>query len=246
MKIVVGGRLVNYDEYNPQGKEVLVILPGWGHEAKLWAGAARGLQRNYWVIVPDLPGFGGSQPLAGENIDLPDFANWLGRFIKKMEIREYVLAGHSFGGQIAVYASATKLAVPKQLILISPALVRFNETALPLSIKLVRQFARFKRWLPKAWVNRISTTTDYAAASEGQKEVLKRIIRFDVSQMLPNIPYPTLGIWGEKDRETLGVPKELMSRLPKGRLRIIYNAGHNLHLEKPEELVRLAEHFLWQ
>ncbi|MHA7986432.1 alpha/beta fold hydrolase [Rathayibacter sp. CAU 1779] len=50
------------------------------------------------VIVPDLPGFGASDPLSGRVHDIDGYAAWLGAFIAAVRpTGRFVLLGHSFG-----------------------------------------------------------------------------------------------------------------------------------------------------
>ncbi len=242
METVVGGRLVHYEDLNYTLKPVMVILHGWGHEASWWVPFSKRFS-DYRVVIPDLPAFGHSQPLMG-SLSIPQYGDWVSGFLKKLKIHSPILVGHSTGGQIAAYAVAKKLIKPECLVLAAPALERYEEKVLPLSIKLARSLSLFKPYLPKIVVNTLSTTTDHGVASEEQKKILRRFIRFNTTPLLHSITVPTLSVWGERDKETLGQPMKLAHMVPKGRLKIIYRAGHNLYVEEPEKLFRHIQHFL--
>lgn len=240
--MVIGGTLVHYLEFNPLGKTTLLILHGWGHEASWWADFAKKF-KGYRVVVPDLPAFGRSQALGGE-ASIPEYARWCSELCRQLKLTNVVLVGHSTGGQVAAYVAAKKLVRIEKLILLAPALARYEEKVVPFSIRAIRWLARLKPYMPKMLVNVVSTSTDYGAASPTQREILKRLIRFSVEPLLPMITVPTLCVWGENDKETLGVPKILAHTIPNGRLRIVYDVGHNVYLEKPQELFRIMTHFL--
>jgi pimeloyl-ACP methyl ester carboxylesterase len=182
MDVVIGGTLVHYLEFNPLGKKTLLILHGWGHEASWWADFAKRFD-GYRVVVPDLPAFGRSQALGGE-ASVPEYADWCRELCRELKLTHIVLVGHSTGGQIAAYVAAKKLVRIEKLILVAPALVRYEEKVVPFSIRVMRWLARFKPYMPKMLVNMVSTSTDYGAASPTQREILKRLIRFSVEPLL--------------------------------------------------------------
>jgi pimeloyl-ACP methyl ester carboxylesterase len=75
----------------------------------------------YNLIIPDLPGFGASQPFARGPADLTNFTKFLGDFMGslKLKTKPHLLA-HSFGTIIAsAYAAQNPKAIDK-LILLSP------------------------------------------------------------------------------------------------------------------------------
>lgn len=238
-QVAIKGRLANYWDMAVVKRPVMVLLHGWGQDAGWWRQVSQLLADKCRFIVPDLPGFGQSQLLAGTKSNVPEYASWVADFIGALGIKEDILAGHSAGGQIAAYAAAKGIIKPKKLLLVAPALQRYDEITVSFKTKWLIRLAKLKPLLPKKWVDLVSTATDYHQADGEQKKILQRIVRFNVVPFLPLIPSPTLCIWGERDRETLGRPKELAHLIPQGRLKIIYGAGHNLHLEKPAELAVL-------
>lgn len=80
---------------------------------------AKGLP-GYHLIVPDLPGFGESEPLGKEH-SLDNYTQWLHAFIEELGLSEPpVLLGHSFGSIVtATYASEYPDTISK-LILVNP------------------------------------------------------------------------------------------------------------------------------
>ncbi len=74
----------------------------------------------YHLIVPDLPGFGESEPLHKEH-SLDNYVQWLWIFIENLKLSEPpVLLGHSFGSIItSAYANAHPNTIAK-LILVNP------------------------------------------------------------------------------------------------------------------------------
>lgn len=72
------------------------------------------------VIMPDLPGFGDSEPLAGHH-DIEGYAAWLGELAETLGLAgDTVLLGHSFGSIVAAHFCAENPERFSRLILVNP------------------------------------------------------------------------------------------------------------------------------
>lgn len=240
MQIKVGDQLLHYEMVHPQGTTKIVILHGWGHSGSMWQLVSQLLPDNCCCCLLDLPGFGQSPLLHAMSLD--DYVEVVIGFIKKLELRQVVLLGHSFGGQLAV-SVASRHDIEK-LILIAPALKRERNKFGSTWYKFLGFVAKLKRILPRSLTYQLSSGLNYSEASPRLKQVFRNLIKIDVTQTLLNITIPTLCIWGEYDKEILGSGKQIVGRLSQGRLKVIYDAGHNLHLEKPKQVARLIERFV--
>lgn len=239
MEKKVGGQIIHYDVVHPQGKVKLIVLHGWGQSGSFWQRVAELLPENISCYLIDLPGFGRS-PLGEDTMTLDDYAQVVIEFIK--DLGEVVVLGHSFGGQLAVRVAVnTKV---DKLILVAPAIKRERNTWSKKWYRLLALLAKLGKFLPARWTYQLSSGTNYSEASPKLKLVFQNLIGVDVTSDLLSIPFPTLCIWGEKDQEILGSAKDLVSKLPHGRLKVIYDAGHNLQVEKPKELIRLIERWV--
>ena len=82
--------------------ETILILHGWGSCAKNWQKVKEGLENGGCkVFIPDLPGFGENFPLE-KPWSVEDYTQWLKEYCKINNLEQFFLAGHSFGGNIAV------------------------------------------------------------------------------------------------------------------------------------------------
>ncbi|HWB63359.1 MAG TPA: alpha/beta hydrolase [Chitinophagales bacterium] len=91
--------------YRSFGKgPVVMLVHGFIEEGAMWDTTAKALQKNYKVLVPDLPGFGAS-PLAKGHLPLSMelYAEYLLAILKQEKVKKLVLLGHSMGGYIALY-----------------------------------------------------------------------------------------------------------------------------------------------
>lgn len=103
------------------GGDPLLFLHGWGLTPRAYAsGITRLTAAGVRVIAPALPGFGGSAgpPLRG--IDLHAYARSVGRLLDVLEVEHPVfVAGHSFGGGVAIRLATERPERVRSLTLIN-------------------------------------------------------------------------------------------------------------------------------
>jgi pimeloyl-ACP methyl ester carboxylesterase len=134
--------LVKYWEYGEATQPTIVMAHGF-------RGTHHGLQRivdqlpGYHIIVPDLPGFGDSQPLAAEH-SVENYVQFLHDFIASFSFdTPPILLGHSFGSIIASHYAADHSGNIKKLILINP----IGAPALEGPKAILTKLAIFYYWL---------------------------------------------------------------------------------------------------
>jgi pimeloyl-ACP methyl ester carboxylesterase len=108
-------------EAGPDGGAPLLFLHGWGLSPRSYAsGVLRLADEGVRVVAPCLPGFGGSDapPLAG--LDLPGYARRVGRLLDVLGLDGPVaVAGHSFGGGVALQLAADRPDLVRSLTLVN-------------------------------------------------------------------------------------------------------------------------------
>lgn len=82
------------------GKPV-VLLHGVGMNKEAWAPQIAAFENDYRVIVPDLPGHGGSA-LLKQDAELLDYIVALRHFLDVLDVSNVSLVGHSMGSLIAI------------------------------------------------------------------------------------------------------------------------------------------------
>lgn len=243
---VVDGTLASYLELNNQAKQTMVVLHGWGHESASWLGVVERLPKNFRYILIDLPGFGGTQ-LLPVVADVPEYAEFIQSFLKKMHINHAWFLGHSFGGQIAAYLAIHSPALVERLVLVSPAIVRTKVLKDKIKIFLFRQFGIIQRLFPRRlveWVLRRVTATDYYNSSPAHRQILKKIVNFEQKDDVTGIESPTLILWGENDSAIAYEGKYLAEIIENARLKVLFGVGHNVHLYKPGLLANEVERYM--
>mgnify|MGYP002564582344 CR=1 FL=1 len=93
MDIVVDGLHIRYIDRGPaDARATVLLLHGWGVDGSIYHLITDHLSDRFRMVVPDLPGFGGSQePPAPWTLD--DYADFVERFAGKLGLREVVGMG---------------------------------------------------------------------------------------------------------------------------------------------------------
>ncbi len=78
----------------------VVLVHGFPDDGSIWADVAAHLSKGNKVIVPDLPGAGGS--LLHGPASLPQMAAGIKDILDEQGIRKALIAGHSMGGYVAL------------------------------------------------------------------------------------------------------------------------------------------------
>lgn len=110
---------LRYADYGGDGPAI-VLVHGLGGIHLNWMRLAPELVRHGRVLVPDLPGFGGTPPVPGRT-SLETLQAAVGRFIDAVAPGPITLGGNSLGGVLALLTAASRPARVQRLLLFSPA-----------------------------------------------------------------------------------------------------------------------------
>ena len=102
--------------------EPIVLLHGLGNNCLVWRRVIPTLGRVGRVIVPDLPGFGHSEPARGGGPHLVAYIATVIELIEKQARgRPVVLVGNSIGGAVALRVALDRPELIARLVLVDPA-----------------------------------------------------------------------------------------------------------------------------
>jgi len=105
--VEAGGLNLHYLDYGTAGRTPMLCLHGGGAHAHWFDFIASGFTGDYHVRALDHRGHGDSEWSAGEVYGYDQFVSDLAQAIERLDLRDFVLVGHSMGGTIAVmYAAA--------------------------------------------------------------------------------------------------------------------------------------------
>lgn len=222
---------------NRKAKSPVVILHGWRQNAALWLPLAKLLSKDHRYYLLDLPGFGGTRNLA-TNSDVPEYSDFVKNFTNKLKLKNIVLLGHSYGGQVACDFTIKYPKLVGHLILVDAAVIRRRTIKTILIQTIAKLFKPIMQIVPIGLISQIhgKIAHDYSRSNDYQRSVFRQIIKYDLGPKLHLIKVPTEIIWGSEDKVIPYVGKYLVENIPNSRLHIIYGSGHSPQLTHPSKL----------
>lgn len=97
----VNGVSVHVAEAGNKGNQTILFLHGFPENSRAFEGVMNELKGEYHLLAIDLPGIGGSDPIASS--DKNAIAGFVHEFIQTLQLKQVILAGHDIGGMV-VYA----------------------------------------------------------------------------------------------------------------------------------------------
>jgi len=242
MTAKVDGLEINYEVYG-QGPRLL-LLHGWGVDLHTFDKVVPALSQNFQLILPDLPGFGLSSRLEKPWKTL-DYARTIRSLLSFLEVDEFSVLGHSFGGAVAISLAALSPELIDRLVLVDSAGIREKNTW----IRFLEGFSRvLKAKVPSPYreiFRQVFGSRDYKLLSGPIRQTFINIIGEDLRKDMSQINKETLIIWGGQDKITPLKKGRVINGLIKDSKLVIYNdCDHFPHLEYPKEFVKLVTDFL--
>jgi pimeloyl-ACP methyl ester carboxylesterase len=239
----------------------LVLVHGLAGSATNWLELVPELVERHRLLVVDLPGHGGSEPpRPGSSVS--DFADAVAHVVDVEDAGPAFVAGHSFGGHVALRLAHRRPELVRGLLLVSPAGIATATRSLQLAVALAgvvrpgRWVSPFRhRYAGRMWYRRGLFrpwfVSDAAAISEratvgfleGQRLHLdtrtagRAMVADDPRPDLEHVACPVLILWGARDAQLpLDDAFEYARRL-RARLRIVADCGHLVIGERPSACV---------
>ena len=237
----------------------VVYLHGMGGGGK-WEAYHMAMGTATLVYAPQLPGWQEGRSPPGVS-SVRDYAGLVVELLDSLGVGEAVLAGHSIGGWIALYAAAQHRDRFPRLVLADPMGVGADDAPSP-DLEAMDEEAFATAVFGKLGL--IATAQAYGFGAEwenvrkgpeferqwrGRGLVVElaqgRYADPQLSVDVLSMTADTLLIWGRLDGIVpLGVGEALRAALKKSRLDVIDGAGHLPMVEKPETFNRIVRDFL--
>lgn len=265
----VQGMQVHLRDEGPRDDPVpLLLLHGTSASLHTWDGWTRALSPDRRVIRVDLPGFGLTGPFPHDDYSIERYIEFIGALLDTLALERVVIAGNSFGGQVAWETGVEMPARVAALVLVDAAGYPFTPESIPIAFQLARYPALrplIERLLPRRMV-RASLRNVYGDPAKVDEALVERYyelalragnrralgLRF--AHVMPTaeragriaaISQPTLVLWGGRDRL---IPPESAARFARdirgSRLVVFEELGHVPHEEAPRETVGVVKEFL--
>lgn len=248
-QVICRNLLVSYMQSGKdQAAHTLLFLHGWRSSRDVWVPLTSLLADQLTSCYAlDFPGFGQSQvPI--QTMTVGDYAEVVAEFIKKLDLKNVIIVGHSFGGRVGIKLAANYPELVSKLVLVDSAGFPTNKnktSILGFGAKIVKPFfkPKFMQGLRRKIYKSIGSE-DYLATPELQKTYVN-VIREDLSEDMKKISCPTLIVNGENDKDTpVEFGKKMNSLIQNSKFIIIPNAGHFSFLDQPEEFEKVLKEFI--
>lgn len=265
----VDGTNLRYWVAGPEDGRPVVLVHGGGLDAASvsWKRTMPALADDYRVYAPDLPGYGGSDPVPGDVTPTVDYyADVLSEFYVSLGLLKSTLVGFSLGGAVALGYTLSKAARVRDLVSVgSYGLGREvpggRREVLSVKTPMVPAAAwwlrRRSRWATRRYLQRrvhpanldaelladVSREAERPDAGEAHRrfrraEVNWASLRTDYTAALRELPVEALFVHGEDDRV---VPpawsRRASERVPVGERFTLADCGHWVPRECPEAFV---------
>jgi len=242
MYATINNILTNYEQYGSDSKPVVLVLHGWKSDSAAWLNAAQSLEKEFRVLLVDIPGFGKSNRPIG-TFGTYEYAQFISDFLKYLNIQRCTVVGHSFGGRIALVLAATTEIVEK-LILVDAAGIESKPLLYDFLLNIL---SPLKRLVPQNYLYYLKKqlgSKDYNGAGN-LKDIFLKVIKEDLSNLLPKIQISTYIIWGSKDTILdISLAKNFKQLIKSSKIRVIWGAGHHPYLDKPSEFISVLRECL--
>jgi len=251
-------------EVHGSGQPV-VLLRGLGRSLRHWLGYERSLARHARVITIELRGMGLSTKRHGWRDSLFANADDVIHVLDHLQVPQAHIMGVSLGGMVSL---AVGLKYPQRvnsLIVMNTSIAGQRTLRLsPRAAIALSNIVRFRdERFHEALVDSLVATTcpperkreiarQYAEISAdigfGALTVVKQLLaasRFLVKKRLQHLQVPTLVIYGADDQFVPNINSiKLAQLLPHAKTVAIPGAGHEISLDKPEELTAIVSEWL--
>ncbi|MBT3586507.1 MAG: alpha/beta hydrolase [Halobacteriovoraceae bacterium] len=264
---------IHYLELGDPKNPPLVFFHGFGDSKDGYLLSSFPLVKDYYLIVPDMPGFGENPEDSQAYYNMQHMVTLLGKFFESLQLDAFTLIGNSMGGAISM---AFTLAYPtqvKKLVLLDSAgfFYRdipsvFHEFAAGKNIFDIETKEDYRNllnrvffkvpYIPKVVFNflyhHINSKREWYGKMVGDLtnrleslEQKEEIELFTFNNKVCEIRCPTLLLWGENDSLfPAEVAKRATPLFSEGQLGLLKKTGHAPQYEAPRQYMRALKQFI--
>ena len=265
----VDGHQVHYLEWGRVTAPPVLCLHGGGQTAYMYEELGAALGTDHYVLAPDLPGHGDSDPLP--EFGRSEFAVHVSRICDHFGLDRAVVIGASLGGMTAISLSSARPELPAAIVLIDVG-HRLEEEGVFRIIEFMRAHESFAsledaaREISEYLPHRKEVRPESLSRNLRQREDSRWVWKHSLGQRLENVregPTNWRTILEGLDAEAAAIAcpvlvlrgafsdvlsgegaEEVAALIPDARLKTVAKAGHLAAGDNPESTVRLVGDFL--
>jgi len=258
----------HYERRGAGDDPVLLMLHGFMGSTADWSDdiTAPLISAGLQLLLIDLPGHGKTVTESDNDYSFQNCAAGLLCLLDDLHLESAHLLGYSMGGRLALYMAVRYPDRFDRVVLesASPGLkteserkARIEQDAALAASMTSQPFERFLRaWYKQPLFSSVSTRPDVlneiiARRLANNPESLGRSLRGmgtgaqpSLWEELSALSSPLLLLVGKKDAKFTLIGREMADLCPAASLKIVGDAGHNVHLERPHEFATLVREFL--
>ena len=247
----------------------IVMIHGFTGSKENWYPLAKRLRDRYRLLIPDLPGWGDSERIPGQDYGYVAQSGRLAAFVDEIARRPgsgVVLLGHSMGGGIAALTAADHPQNVARVGLLDAAGVRFKDNRFGTEVLEgknpfgVEDEASLKRYLDTVFhIDAAKPSIPWPASraligwrkqqAGFEQGVLDRIgrgeERFLPGEAAARIRQPALLLWCRQDAVIDFSAMDLYAaQMPQASKVLLDGCGHMSIVEKPDEVAAAVEYLV--
>ena len=264
--VEAGGLKLHYLDYGTEGRKPMLCLHGGAAHAHWFDFVASGFTGDYHVRALDLRGHGDSEWADPPVYSFEKYASDVAEVVEKLDLRDFVLVGHSMGGMVSLVYAATHPGRVKRLVLV--------DTTMHMSRESIGHLRDLGARPAKDYAAQEQLISRYRLQPDGPKLAAPEVIRhvaahsgrqtsegtwrhkFDRSlyaifERLDGKPYwnhikiPALLVKGEhSNRVNAEIVAEVKMRTPDVELVEVPKSDHHITLDNPLAFVQAVKAFL--
>lgn len=231
------GSKIFFEYFDFGGETVNIYLHGWGRSCKELLFFKDHIKQSSLFI--DFPPFGKSD----KNIShwsIFTYVNLVCFLCEQLDIKNFNLIGHSFGGRVAILLSVLCKSQTKKLVLLDSAGLKPRR-----NLKYYLNVWKFKHRKKKGLDVSKFGSEDFRSLPDNIKPIFISVVNTHLDEFLMFINCKTLIMFGQQDKTTpLYMAKRLNRKIRNSQLVVLKNCGHFCYVDRKVEVVCQLKNFL--
>lgn len=264
--VEAGGLKLHYLDYGTAGRRPMLCVHGGAAHAHWFDFVASGFAADHHVLALDLRGHGDSARAEPPAYGYRDYAVDVANFVEALDLRDFVLVGHSMGGIVSTVYAATNPGRVSRLVVVDSRMHMSQESiarlrdfgtrpasSYPSRDELVRRY----RLEPPGTMIAPPEVIRHVAEMSGRersdgtwthkfdRSLYSIFERIDATPFWDEIKIPALLVKGARsnriDAETFA---EIKARAPQVELAEVADSDHHITLDNPGGFVEVVRRFV--